>query len=114
LGFYLVFAGLTLLALLPGNLSGHGDSLDRTVAAAIGAFSGPFTGAIARGFQSCCWRFALSLFPVCGAILGGGLLFQLVPIPFRRIERPIRISTWCVGLFGWFAGVPVSFLHALS
>jgi hypothetical protein len=96
LWFYLVFAILTLLVLLAGSLSGHGDSLGRSVAVSIGAVSGPFTEAIARGFQSCCWRFSLNAFPFSGAVFGGGHLFQLVPRPLRRMERPIRISMWCV------------------
>lgn len=39
LGFYLAGVALSLLALLPGSISGHGDTLGRSFAAAFGAFS---------------------------------------------------------------------------
>jgi hypothetical protein len=44
----------------------------------------------------------------------GVSVFQLVPIPIRSIERPVRLLAWCIGLFGWFAGGVISFAHALS
>jgi len=114
LGFYLVFAVLAFLVLLPGSLSGHGDSLGLSVAASVAAVTGPFTGAIARGGQSCCLHFSLRVLPFCAAAFTGGLLFQIVPLPVGRMEHRIRISMWCLGLLGWFAGIPISFLHALS
>jgi len=113
LGFYVVSVVLSLLVLLPGSLSGRGDSLSRSIAAALGAFSGPFTGAIARGFQRCCWEFSLGLFPFCGAVLGAGLLMQIIPLPVWH-QRTVRLTAWGIGLAGWFAGIPVSFLHALE
>jgi drug/metabolite transporter (DMT)-like permease len=113
LGFYLVGVALSLVVLLPGSISGHGDTFSRSLAAAFGAFSGPFTGAIARGFQRCCWEFSLALFPFCGAFLGGGLLLQIVPLP-RWHQSTVRLTGWCIGLAGWFAGIPISFLHALD
>ena len=113
LGFYLVSVSLSLLVLLPGSISGHGDMLGRSVAAALGAFSGPFAGAIARGFQRCCWEFSLGLFPFCGVFLGGGLLMQMIPLPAWH-QRTVRLTAWCLGLTGWFACIPVSFLHALD
>jgi hypothetical protein len=113
LGFYLVSAALSLLVLLPGSISGHGDTLARSLTAAVGAFTGPFAGAIARGFQRCCWEFSLGLFPYCGAFLAGALILQIVPLPARH-QRAVRLTAWCIGLAGWFAGIPVSFLHALD
>jgi len=65
---------------------------------------GPFTGAIARHFQSCCWRFSPGLFPYCAALLLGGFGFQFVPIPRRSVEGPIRLVAWMAGLLGWFGG----------
>ena len=114
LGFYIAFAGLSLLLLLPGSLSGHGDTLPRSLTAAVASFSGPFTGAIARGFQSCCLKFSIGLCPYCGSILGIGLVFQFIPLPFGRFERGFRLAMWSLGLLGWFGGVLVSFAHALS
>ena len=111
--FYVVSAVLSLLVLLPGSISGHGDTMGRSIAATLGAFSGPFTGAIARGFQRCCWQFSLGLFPFCGAFLVCGLLMQIIPLPAWH-QRAVRLTAWCIGLAGWFAGIPVSFLHALD
>jgi hypothetical protein len=109
---YVAAAGLTFLVLLPGNLSGHGES--QIVGASLGAFCGPFVGAIARNFQPCCWKFSTGVFPFCAAILGAGTLVQLIPLPSGPCSRRVRIFTWCIGLCGWFAGIPISFLHAIS
>jgi hypothetical protein len=114
LGFYLAFVALSLVALVPGSWSGHGDTMERSLLAAFGCFTGPFTGAIARGFQSCCWQFSLGLFPWCAAFLAGGFLTQITPLPDFPGQRGLRLSAWCLGWFGWFAGIPVSFLHALG
>jgi hypothetical protein len=84
------------------------------VAAVIGTVTGPFAGAIARGFQSCCWRFSLSLFPYCLGILLLGAALQMIPLPFSRIERLFRLAAWTFGCLGWFAGAVASFLHAFS
>ena len=112
LGFYVAFAALTFFALASGSES------DRRgypiMAATLGVVSGPFTGAIARHLQSCCWQFSLALLPYCAASLGAGILFQCVPLPCRRFERAARLVLWCVGLLGWFGGALVSFAHALS
>jgi len=114
LGFYLAAVALSLLVLLPGSISGHGDTMSRSIAAALGSFSGPFTGAIARGFQRCCWEFSVALFPICATFLCGGVVIQLVPLPAFRFERAARLGAWCIGLAGWFAGIPLSFMHALD
>jgi len=112
LGFYVVFAAFTFFVLNAGTPSDRRDT--PIICATIGAFSGPFTGAIARHYQSCCMQFSWGLFPFCASILGVGVVVQAVPLPFPQFERQMRIAMWCVGLFGWFAGIPVSFLHALS
>lgn len=112
LGFYLVFAALTFLALNAGSESDRREN--QIAAATLGAIFGPFTGAIARNFQSCCWQFSVTLFPFCALFLGAGVLFQMIPLPFRRFERPVRIALWGIGLLGWFGGALVSFGHALS
>jgi hypothetical protein len=112
LGFYLTFAVLAFLVLNAGSASDRREN--QIAAATLGVVSGPFTGAIARSFQSCCWNFSLSIFPYCAAFLGVGVLSQVIPFPFHRFERPVRLTLWCIGLLGWFGGVLVSFLHALS
>jgi hypothetical protein len=112
LGFYAVFAVLTFLILSTGSASDRREN--QVVGATLGVVSGPFTGAIARNLQSCCWRFSLAVFPYCALFLGVGLLAQIVPLPFRRFERALRLSLWGLGLLGWFGGALVSFAHALS
>jgi hypothetical protein len=112
LGFYLAFAALTFFALHAGSES---DRRENPIAAAtLGSVSGPFTGAIARHFQSCCWQFSLAVFPYCALFLGAGLLCQIIPLPFQRFEHTVRLTIWCIGLFGWFGGALVSLAHALS
>ena len=112
LGCYLAFAGLTWLVLHAGSES---DRRERPmVAATLGTVTGPFTGAIARHGQACCWRFSVAVFPWCALFLAVGILFQVMPLPVRRWERAVRLTLWCIGLLGWFGGALVSFLHALS
>lgn len=112
LGCYVLFAGVTAWALAAQSASDQRQNWN--VAAVIGTVSGPFTGAIARGFQACCWRFSLSVFPYCLGILLSGVALQIIPLPFRRGERPFRLVAWTLGWLGWFAGAVASFLHALS
>lgn len=112
LGFYLVFAALTFFILNSGSVSDRRENA--ILAATIGVVSGPFTGAIARHFQSCCLDFSLSILPWCAAFLGAGVLFQEVPLPFQRFAHATRLTLWCLGLLGWFGGALVSFLHALT
>ena len=111
LGFLLVFSGFTLfLVCHPKNNEGLTNIVVTTLATA----SGPMVGAVARGCQRCCLKFSLSLLPWSGAFLAVGALFQIVPLPFRRFARVMRLTMWCLGLLGWFGGGVVSFLHAFS
>src|SRR5436305_14302722 len=112
LGLYLVFAGFTFFVLSQQSASDWRGNWN--VAATVGSVSGPFTGAIARHFQSCCWQFSVTLFPYCALFLGVGVLAQIVPLPFQRFEHTVRLTFWCIGLVGWFGGALVSFAHALS
>ena len=112
LGFYAASGALTLFALLANSESDRRWIWITTATA--GSISGPFTGAIVRHFQSCCWQNSVMLFPYCAAILGVGTIAQVIPLPFRRFVRGVRLTCWCVGLLGWFGGVLVSFGHALS
>jgi hypothetical protein len=112
LGFILGFAALTAFCLMQQSPSDRRENWN--TAATFFTFLGPFTGAIARQFQSCCWKFSLGLAPYCAGCLLIGAICQVVPLPFRRGERQFRIAAWVLGLLGWFLGAPVSFLHALS
>jgi len=112
LWFILIFSVLSAFWL---SQQSPGDRRhNANVATVLFTFAGPFAGAIARHFQSCCWRFSLSLFPFCAAFLMVGVVCQLVPVPFRRGQQVFRMVAWILGLLGWFLGAPVSFLHALS
>ena len=109
--FYFSFALVTLLVLIVGSKSIRLDAPQ--IAATVGALSGPFTGAIAANFQSGCLRFSLRIFPCCALILGVGVLFQIIPLPFPFSERSFRLALWCLGLFGWFGGVLLSLLFLI-
>jgi hypothetical protein len=110
--FYLLFAGLTLFALLHQSPSDWRENWN--VAATVGAFSGPFTGAIARQLQSCCLEFSFKLLPWCAGILALGVGMQFVPMPWKRVGTAIRLLVWVLAVAGWFAGGVVSLGHALS
>jgi len=84
------------------------------MAATIGSFSGPFTGAIARHFQKCCLEFSVTLLPYSLLSLMVAVVFQFVPLPFRRGQAAFRQVMWGFGLLGWFGSGILSFAHALS
>ena len=108
--FYLTFAALNLLILLPGSISGHGEPFGTSMWGVILAFAGPFSGMASRGFDPA--HVLSSIVSYCWAVLAGGVLFQLVPLP--RGSKWLRIATWCVGLLGWFAGTVLSTVAANS
>ena len=112
LGLYLVFAGLTALAL--AQQTGSDRQQNANLAATVGSIAGPFTGAIARNLQSCCWQFSLQILPWSAASLVAGVVFQFLPLPLGRADRSVRLLAWGLGLLGWFGGGVVSFAHALS
>ena len=109
-GLLVPFTALTYLAVSSGSPS---DVRDRPVIlTTLATITGPFVGAIARHGQSCCLDFSLKLASICGPILALGLIAQVVPMPFRRGERVVRLVAWALGWFVWFSGGLVSFLHA--
>lgn len=110
--FYVGFASLTLLLVLPGAISGHGEPFSTSMWGVLFAFAGPFTGMASRGFNASYGT--PSLVPYCCAALAGGLLFQLIPLRLGRVERGTRLFAWCVGWLGWFAGSLLSTLVANS
>lgn len=75
---------------------------------------GPFTGAIAREWQSCCAENSWGLLPWAGAELAVGLLIQVVPLPSGRWWERLRLVAWSLGWFAWFASGILSLGHALE
>ena len=110
LWFYLVFALLTLVIILPGSISGHGEPLSNSIWGVLLAFAGPFAGVASRGFDSS-YGFP-RVVPYCAAVFCVGILFQLFPLPPGSMW--VRISAWCVGLLAWFSGTVISILFANS
>ncbi|HEX8200519.1 MAG TPA: hypothetical protein VF590_08525 [Isosphaeraceae bacterium] len=112
LGLLLPFTALSYLAVSSGS---HSDVRDRPVAlTTLATITGPFVGAIARNGQTCCLGFSLRLAVACGPVLALGLISQLVPLPFRRGQRAVRLGLWTLGWLVWLSGGPVSFLHAFG
>ena len=110
--FIIVFTAFTAFCMSQQSIGDRRDS--NNISATLLTATGPFTGAIARNFQSCCWQFSLRLAPYCGTILMLGIAAQFVPLPFRRGQGKFRMVAWVLGLLGWFLGAPVSLLDALS
>jgi hypothetical protein len=112
LGLLLPFTALTYLAVSSGSPS---DARERPVVlTTLATITGPFVGAIARNGQSCCLEFSLTLAAVCGPVLALGLIAQVLPLPFGRGQRTVRMGLWTIGWLVWLASGQVSFLHALG
>jgi len=111
LGLLAPFTVLTYLAVSSGS---PGDVRQRpVVTTTLATITGPFVGPIARDGQSCCLEFALVLAAITGPVLAVGLIAQVIPLPFRRGQRFVRLFLWTLGWFGWLASGHVSFTHAL-
>lgn len=112
IGLLLPFMVLTYLAVRPRSPS---EAYDRPVVlTTLATIAGPFTGAIARHGQSCCLDSSLRIAAFCGPILLVGVVAPVVPLPFRRGSRFLRVVLWTIGWTAWLLGGPVSFVHALS
>ncbi len=82
--------------------------------ATVATITGPLTGAISRGFQSCCLEYSLLLLVFCAPVLLGGILLQFLRLPERRWTGTLRMTAWVLGWVVWFGGGILSFGHALS
>lgn len=111
----IIWAGFTALTYqITAAGIDRGAEHDRQVAVTTCcAFLGPMTGAISRNWQSCCLANSLGLLPYCGASLAMAIVPQFLRLSICGAGY-IRMSLWIFGWFGWFAGGPVSFLHALN
>ena len=108
---WLLFSGLTFWIAINAEIIRQAGRVIETTAATL---LGPMTGAVSRGMQSCCLSASMQLLPYCGAALAAGTALQLVPLPDNRWSRAARLAAWFLGLFTWFAGGILSFLHVLT
>lgn len=108
-----IFSALTFYVVSNGldNAADHPGTVAATTAATV---LGPMTGAVSRNFQGCCLGFSLSLLPYCLSGLLVAVLAQVIRLPAHAWGLVARRLLWILGLFVWFAGGIVSFMHALS
>ena len=90
---------------------GHGAYVFQTT---IGTITGPFTGAISRGFQDCCLNYSFSIVAYCAPILLLGVAAQFFRMPDRKWARATKMTLWATGWLVWFSGGILSFAHALG
>jgi hypothetical protein len=112
-GMLVVFSVLTALIANAG-LDQGADHGKRVVQVTLCTITGPLTGAISRGFQSCCLRCSLQVMQFCAPVLLIGILGQFVRTPASRGFDVLRLILWTAGWGIWFMGGLVSFAHALS
>ena len=118
LGFYLLFTFLTFGAVISAQADGTGEltfySVGRIALSALAPLSGPFIGAIARDWQSCCAANSWSLLPVAASVLAAACLMQFVPLGTGRGWERLRLSCWIAGWLFWFGSGIFSLGHALE
>jgi hypothetical protein len=73
---------------------------------------GPMTGALLRGWQSCCLEFSLRLALYFSPFLLAGYAARF--IPWFDQHPVLRGIVWWVGILAWCFGAPISCLHAFS
>lgn len=76
--------------------------------------SGPLTGALCRGLQSCCFANSVSMLPWFLPPLLLAFAIQICWRPRTQTGEAVRLAAWGCGWFVWFAGGWLSFAHALS
>ena len=108
-----LFTVLTYL-ITDAGVDGGPEHDARVLQTTAGTICGPLTGAISRGFQSCCLRFSLVLTAFCAPLLLIGAAAQFIGPPGGKGLRAARLTLWTAGWLAWFLGGIVSFAHALS
>jgi hypothetical protein len=114
----IVFASLLALFTMvtfqaTGGLNNGRQSGVHTLEATAGAITGPLTGAISRGFQSCCLRASLTVMAYCAPVLLIGLVMQFIRLPEGKLAHVMRMAFWILGWLVWFLGGLLSLAHAL-
>ena len=110
---FAIFSVLTFLITNSGVDEGP-EHNTRVLQCTLATISGPLTGAISRGFQSCCLQFSLGLMVFCAPVLFLGVITQLIYLPEKKWLGVLRMAAWILGWLVWFMGGIVSFGHALT
>ena len=106
---FLVFTVIAVLAVTDGATRGGVNA----VAGVSAVITGPFVGAVARGFQSCCLEFSLRIAWYCVPALLLGILLQWMPSRHGKWMF-LKLSAWVIGWIAWFGGGVLSYLHAFN
>ncbi len=115
----IVFAGLLALFMTvtfqaTGGWNNYPPSSGvHSLEATLGAITGPLTGAISRGFQSCCLKASLTLMAYCAPVLFVGCVMQFIRLPEGKLAQAVRMVAWILGWLAWFCGGLLSLVHAL-
>ncbi|OJW26987.1 MAG: hypothetical protein BGO49_21855 [Planctomycetales bacterium 71-10] len=115
LSFLVLLLGFSALTFAATSTGSPSDLADRPrVLTTLLTVTGPFTGAIARGGQSCCLEFstwlAMWLAPAPVVALGSRLLLG----GRGGAAGAVGVALWTLGRFVWLAGGIVSFGHAFG
>ncbi len=81
---------------------------------AVDVALGPFAGAAARSWQSCCAENAWAIAPYASASLGAGLAVRWLWRPERRALVLGRDALWLLAALSWYGAAVLSYLHALE
>lgn len=112
LGLLVVFSALTFAVTSTGSAS---DVARRPRAlTTLLTVTGPFTGAIARGGQSCCLEASTRLAMWLAPALAVALLARLSLGGRGGVAGAMGVGLWTLGWFAWLAGGIVSFGHAFG
>lgn len=115
LSFLVLLLGFSALTFAVTSTGSPSDLADRPrVLTTLLTVTGPFTGAIARGGQSCCLEsstwLAMWLAPAPAVALGSRLLLG----GRGGAAGAAGVALWTLGWFVWLAGGIVSFGHAFG
>ena len=113
LGMLAVFTVLTYWITQTGVDPGKEHNI-RVVQTTLGTITGPLTGAIARGFQGCCFKFSMMLMLYCAPILMIGIGMQFIRLPDKKWVKVVQMICWVFGWLIWFGGGVLSYGHALE
>jgi len=89
-------------------------AVTRSVPHALGVLLGPFAGAVARDWQSCCAANSWSIAPYAVGVLALALVMQVTIRSQARSARIARATLWWIGCSAWFLAAILSYGHALE